>query len=365
MNNNIYNFSPGPTMLPKEILTKIKKEIYNFEKSGVSIMEINHRHPLFIKMLKKTKKLIKEIMNVPKNYTILFCHGGARGQFSALPLNLFKKNEIVDYIISGYWSKTASKEGEKYCKINNIDIRIKKKKINSLIPPKQWKLTKKSKYVHYCQNETVDGLLINSTKNITKKKILLADFSSSILTKKINIKNFGVIYASAQKNLGISGVTIVIIRTNLLNKYRKQTPSILNYTLLKKHQSIYNTPCTFSLYVSNMMLNWIKKKGGINKIEKMNKKKAKMIYNIIDLDNFYKNKIDPNFRSLTNIVFKTRNEKLDKKFIYEAEKNGLLFLKGHRVKKGIRASIYNSMPIQGVKKLTKFMIKFKKKNQFK
>lgn len=359
--NKIYNFNPGPAMLPKEILIKIKKEMYNFNKLGISFIEINHRHPLFIKIIKETKKSIEKIMNIPENYTTLFCHGGARGQFSALPLNLFKKNETVDYIISGYWSKQASEEAKKYCIVNKIDIRIKKRNYKSLIPSNQWKLTKKSRYLHYCPNETIDGLYINSIKNIAKKKIILADFSSNILTKKINVNDFGVIYASAQKNIGPSGITVVIIRNNLLNQARKQTPSILNYTLLKKNKSLYNTPCTFSLYVSNMMLNWIIKKGGLKKIEKINKKKAKIIYNAIDLDNFYKNDIDPDFRSLTNIIFKTKNNELDKQFIKKAEKNGLLFLKGHKIKKGIRASIYNSMPIKGVKKLIEFMINFKKK----
>lgn len=359
---NIYNFSPGPTMLPREILKKIKKELYNFNNLGTSFIEINHRHPVFIKIIKKTKLYIKEIMNIPKNYSILFCHGGARGQFSALPLNLFKKNEIVDYIVSGYWSKKASEEAKKYCIVNEIDIRINIKKKNSLIPVKNWKLTKESKYIHYCPNETIDGLSIHSIKNISKNKIIIADFSSYILTKRTKIENFGMIYASAQKNIGTSGITIVIIKNNLLNQTRNETPSILNYTLLKKHKSLYNTPCTFSLYVSYITLKWIKKIG-LKKIEKTNKKKAKLIYHIIDSSKFYKNSIDKKFRSLTNIVFKTRKKEIDEKFIQEAEKKGLLFLRGHRVKNGIRASIYNSMPIIGVKKLAKFMIQFENKNK--
>lgn len=359
----IYNFSPGPSMLPKEVLKHAKKEFYNWKKIGISLIELNHRNKKFIKIIKNIKKNLKNLLNIPKNYKILFCQGGARGQFSAIPLNLFKKKEEVDYIISGYWSKLAAKEAKKYCIVNEIDIRINKNQKTRVIPIKNWKLNKKSKYIHYCPNETINGLSIYSTPKF-KKKIILADCSSMILSTKINIKHYGMIYASSQKNIGTSGFTLVIIRKNLLNKARKTTPNILNYTILSNTQSLYNTPCTFSLYIADMVLKWTKKQGGIKNIEKKNKKKAKILYKIIDKDSFYINNIYHKNRSITNISFNIQKEKLNYKFILESEKSGLLFLKGHKKIGGLRASIYNAMPIEGVKKLKKFMIQFKKNNKF-
>lgn len=359
----IYNFSPGPAMLPKKILRLAKKTFYNWNNTGISFLELHHRNEHFIKIIKKIKFNLKYLLSIPKNYEILFCHGGARGQFSALPLNLFKKDEKVDYIISGYWSKLAAKEAKKYCLVKEINVRLKNKNNISTIPMKYWKLNKNSKYLHYCPNETADGLAIYSNPKNIKRKIILADFSSIILSRVIDIKNYGLIYASSQKNLGISGFALVIIREDLLNQAKKKIPSILDYNILKKTNSLYNTPCTFSFHITEMILEWLKEKGGIIKIEKQNKKKAKILYKTIDNSSFYLNNINPINRSMTNIYFKIQKEELNHKFIYQAEKEGLLFLKGHIAIGGLRASIYNAMPIKGVKKLNEFMIQFEKNNR--
>ncbi|WMY97621.1 MAG: 3-phosphoserine/phosphohydroxythreonine transaminase [Arsenophonus sp.] len=356
--NQIYNFSAGPSMLPISVLKHIKKELYNWNGYGISILEINHRNILFIKMIEEIEKNFRYLLNIPKNYKVLFCHGGARGQFSAFPLNLFKKNEVVDYIITGYWSKIAAKEGRKYCIPNCINISFYKNSRIYLKNIYQWPLTKESKYIHYCHNETIDGIAIHDIPFFPSDKIVIADYSSSILSAPIDISKFGLIYASAQKNIGSSGLTFVIIRDDLLGFPRKETPSILNYTLLEKSHYFYNTPPIFSLYLSGIMLKWIKSQGGLIKMEKKNKKKAQLLYNKIIESSFYVNHVAFRNRSLMNIPFYLDTKNLEEKFLKMAEKKGLLFLRGHRNSGGIRASLYNAMPIKGVQKLVNFMKEF-------
>ncbi|ARC54767.1 3-phosphoserine/phosphohydroxythreonine aminotransferase [Candidatus Riesia sp. GBBU] len=354
----VYNFSPGPSVLPKEVMLKAKKEFNNFNNSGFSILEISHRDKSFIKIIRNSEKIIRELLLVPDNYSIIFCHGGARGQFSAIPMNLFHSKEKVDYIISGYWSKLAAQEAKKYCLVNEIDIREFTDKEMKLKSMEMWKLTKDSKYVHYCPNETIDGVAIHPTPSCFYKKIFIADYSSSILSHPINIKSFGVIYAGFQKNIGPSGTTLVIIKNDLLENVNYFTPSILNYSLQNKNQSMYNTPTTFSIYLAEMVLKWIKKKGGLKRINIVNQNKSKILYETIDKNNCYINKISQKNRSIMNIVFHMQSSFMENLFLKEARKNGLFFLEGHRKKGGIRASIYNAMPISGVKKLSRFMKKF-------
>ncbi|WP_041062775.1 3-phosphoserine/phosphohydroxythreonine transaminase [Candidatus Tachikawaea gelatinosa] len=354
----IYNFSAGPSMIPFEVVQTIKKEIPNWHSLGVSVMEISHRSKEFIEMSKTIKQDLRELLNIPKNYKILLCHGGARAQFSAVPGNLLsKENMTADYINTGYWSLSAKKEAEKYCLPNKIDARIINNNICSILPMKEWILSKNSKYLHYCPNETIEGIAIYEEPKF-EKKIVVADFSSIILAYPININNYDLIYASAQKNVGIAGLTIVIIREELLNITNKYIPSILNYKTLYENESMFNTPSTFSWYVAGLVLKWLKKNGGIHTINYINKKKSELLYKTIDNSDLYINHISNNNRSLMNISFQLLNKKLEKKFLKDAQKIGLYGLQGHRIIGGIRASIYNAMPIEGVEKLAKFMIDF-------
>ncbi|BGI51154.1 MAG: 3-phosphoserine/phosphohydroxythreonine transaminase [Arsenophonus endosymbiont of Ceratovacuna japonica] len=361
--NKIYNFSAGPSMLPVEVLKSAQKELCNWNGMGISIMEISHKSNIFINIVKETEHNLRTLLNIPKNYKVLFCHGGARGQFAALPLNLFQNNEIVDYIISGYWSESAAQEAIKYCIVNKINIRQQKLNYLSMKDMDHWSLTPNAKYIHYCPNETIDGIAIHTLPNFPNNKIVLADYSSVILSAPLDISKFGVIYAGSQKNIGPAGITLVIIREDLIGITKRSILSILNYSILTKHNSMYNTPSTFALYLSGMVFKWLKKQGGLQKIAKRNQKKANLLYNIIDNSKLYINQINPINRSIMNVTFQIIKPKLNIKFIKLAEKQGLFFLQGHKESGGLRASIYNAMPLDGVQKLVNFMINFEENNK--
>lgn len=355
----IFNFSAGPSMLPKEVLIKAKKELCNWNNLGTSIMEISHRSGEFIKLTEEIEEDIRDLLNIPNSYKVLFCHGGGRGQFSAVPLNILKKNKNADYIDSGFWSQSAIKESKKYCLPNIIDVKIKYKKMIKIIPMKNWILNNNSEYIHYCPNETINGIAIDEEPKFNKP--VIADFSSTILSKPIIINNYDLIYASAQKNIGPSGITLVIIKDDLLGYARTELPSILNYQLLAKHKSMFNTPPTFSWYLAGLVFKWLKKQGGLKEINKLNKIKSNLLYNTIDKSNFYCNNIYPKNRSRMNIPFKIKDSKLNDIFVKKAFHAGLHSLRGHKVVGGIRASIYNAMPLDGVKKLIDFMKYFENK----
>lgn len=356
----IYNFSAGPSMLPKEVMIVAKQNFRNWNNLGVSIIEISHRSKEFIQMTITAEKNLREILLIPSNYKVLFCHGGARGQFSAVPMNLLKGTEKPDYINTGYWSLCAAKEAEKYCFPNVINVKKIKNKKNSVLPMKDWKYTYNSPYLHYCPNETIEGIAVSEEPSF-KNKIVVGDFSSTILSSTINISKYGIIYAGAQKNIGPSGITLIIIRDDLLNFSKKIVPSILDYRTTCKHNSMFNTPSTFSWYLSALVFKWIKQQGGIKVIEEQNKIKATLLYNTIDSTDFYINNVNKKNRSTMNIPFNIIDPKLTKLFLEESNKLGLIYLKNHFLLGGLRASIYNSMPIEGVKKLTRFMLQFEKK----
>lgn len=354
-----FNFSAGPSMLPVEVLLKAKKELLNWNKLGISIMEISHRSKEFINLTEQIDENIRTLLQIPNTYKVLFCHGGGRGQFAAIPLNLLKKHQSADYIDSGYWSKSAIQEAKKYCYPNIINVQITVNKTIKIIPMKHWKLNINSKYIHYCPNETIDGIAIEEEPIFNKP--VIADLSSSILSKPININHYDLIYASAQKNIGPSGITLVIIKKNLLGYARKELPSILNYQLLAKNNSMFNTPSTFSWYLSGLVFQWLKKEGGLEKISLVNKMKSDLLYSTIDKSDFYCNNVFTDNRSKMNIPFKLIDCNLDEFFLKESFKEGFFGLKGHKVLGGMRASIYNAMPLEGVKELTKFMGFFEKK----
>ncbi|WP_425482343.1 3-phosphoserine/phosphohydroxythreonine transaminase [Enterobacteriaceae endosymbiont of Donacia thalassina] len=358
----IFNFSPGPASLPYEVLKKAQNELINWNNLNVSVMEISHRSKDFTNLVKNIKKDLRELMNIPLQYEILFCQGGARTQFSAIPMNLLYYNETADYVNIGHWSNKAIEESKKYCKPNIINPVKKENGIYYIKKMKYWNFGNNSKYIHYCPNETIEGIAINEEPKL-KNKIIIADLSSSILAKEINIKNYGMIYASAQKNIGSAGLTILIIRKDLiLNNYkkRKELPSVLDYQIISKHNSMFNTPPTFSLYLSGLVLKWLKKKGGIKYISKINKQKAELLYSTIDKSEFYINNIKYYNRSITNIVFHLKNPEKENLFLQKSRENGLYYLKGHKIIGGIRASIYNAMPLEGIKKLINFMNDFEK-----
>ncbi|XRY30907.1 MAG: 3-phosphoserine/phosphohydroxythreonine transaminase [Buchnera aphidicola (Tetraneura akinire)] len=356
----VHNFSAGPAMLPKEVLIEAKNNFCNWKNNGFSIIEISHRSHFFLEIIEEAENNVRELLNIPNNYKVLFCPGGARGQFSAIPMNLLNKNDEADYIDSGYWSNLAAIESAKYCCSNIIDVKQIHNKKKSILPMKYWDLSEKSVYVHYCPNETISGIAIHEEPNFFDKKII-CDFSSFIFSKVIDIKKYSLIYASSQKNIGPAGITIIIILDELIKKAQKITPSILNYKILLKSRSMFNTPATFSWYLSGLVFKWIKKMGGVQKMELLNQKKAKYLYSVIDSSYIYINDVHPKNRSITNVVFKLRELDLEKKFLIESEKQGFLFLKNHFIEGGIRASIYNSMDIRSVKSLSEFMILFEKK----
>ncbi|QCI24382.1 3-phosphoserine/phosphohydroxythreonine transaminase [Buchnera aphidicola (Muscaphis stroyani)] len=358
--NLIYNFSAGPAMIPTEVLYQAKNELQNWNQSGSSIMEISHRSDQFVQVALEAEKDLRDLLKISDEYKVLFCHGGARGQFSAVPLNLLRNFKHADYINSGYWSECASIEAEKYCIPKKIFIKKIKNNQISLAPPSTWNISNKTAYIHYCPNETIDGLSIYE-EPIFYGKIVVGDFSSCILSRFINVNNYDLIYASAQKNIGPSGITIVIIKEKLLKYSSKISPSILDYHTISKYSSMFNTPPTFAWYLSGLVFKWLKKRGGLKKIEKINKKKAELLYKKIDDSDFYINRINKKNRSEMNVIFHLINPKLNKIFLKQASQLGLNYLKGHYIVGGMRASIYNAMPISGVKSLVDFMIKFEKK----
>ncbi|ATM95285.1 phosphoserine aminotransferase [Yersinia frederiksenii] len=357
----VYNFSAGPAMLPVEVLRRAEQELRNWHGLGTSVMEISHRSKEFMQVAEEAEKDLRDLMQIPANYKVLFCHGGARAQFAAVPLNLLGDSNSADYIDGGYWAHSAVKEAQKYCTPNVIDVTTHENGVTGIQPMKQWKLSDNAAYVHYCPNETIDGLAIDEEPDFGNK-VVVADYSSSILSRPIDVSRYGVIYAGAQKNIGPAGLTVVIVRDDLLGKARQELPSILDYKVLAENDSMFNTPPTFAWYLSGLVFKWLKEQGGLGEMEKRNQAKAELLYGAIDRTGFYRNQIATANRSRMNVPFQMKDPSLDKLFLSEAEAQGLQALKGHRVAGGMRASIYNAMPIEGVKALTDFMADFERRH---
>ncbi|NQZ79795.1 MAG: 3-phosphoserine/phosphohydroxythreonine transaminase [Colwellia sp.] len=360
--SEVFNFCAGPAMLPKEVMKKAQAEFINWQGTGCSVMELSHRGKEFIAMAAKAESDLRDLMSIPDDYSVLFCHGGGRGQFSAVPLNLLPSGKSADYIISGSWSKAAAVEAEHYGDINLIDVVSQVDGETHVLPSEKWGLNPDAAFVHYCPNETVDGIEMFNIPN-TNDVPLVADMSSTILSHQIDVKKFALIYAGAQKNIGPSGLTIVIVRNDLLGNEQKVTPCIMNYKLLADYGSMYNTPPTYAWYLAGLVFQWLKELGGVSAIEKLNAEKAALLYQTIDNSDFYENSIEKESRSQMNVPFWLKDESLNEAFVVQAEQNGLFALKGHRKVGGMRASIYNAMPIEGVEKLVGFMRKFEKGNR--
>ncbi|MCP4986529.1 MAG: 3-phosphoserine/phosphohydroxythreonine transaminase [Colwellia sp.] len=356
-----FNFCAGPAMLPKPVMVKAQQEFINWQETGSSVMELSHRSGIYMSMAAKAEADLRALMSIPDNYKVLFCHGGGRGQFSAVPLNLLPQGKTADYIVSGSWSKAAAAEAKNFGEINVININQDSDDSASLIDSKEWPLNSDAAYVHYCPNETVNGLEINTIPE-TNDVPLVADMSSTILSHEIDVSKFGLIYAGAQKNIGPSGLTIIIVREDLLGHAQKATPCIMNYKTAADNDSMYNTPPTYAWYLAGLVFEWLTDLGGVKAIAEVNKAKAELLYQAIDNSKLYLNHIESQYRSKMNIPFWLQDESLNDKFLSESQAAGLTALKGHRIVGGMRASIYNAMPLEGVQALVDFMKQFEKRN---
>lgn len=356
-----YNFSAGPAMLPTDVMLRAQQEFINWQDQGCSVMEMSHRSKAYIEVAERATHNLRKLLAVPDDYQILFTHGGGRGQFSAVPLNLSAVGDHADHLVTGSWSKGAVNEAQNYLTADVVGGVEVVDGITQVQSQSNWQLNDKAAYFHYCPNETVEGIEINEVPD-TQGVPIVADMSSNILSKQIDVNNYAVIYGGAQKNIGPSGLSVVIVHNSMLDKARVETPSILNYGLIAKHDSMYNTPPTFAWYLAGLVFEWLLDMGGVAEIEKRNKQKSDLLYSAIDSNDFYSNSVAVQNRSRMNVPFHLANTKLDALFLEESEAAGLKALKGHRIVGGMRASIYNAMPIEGVKALIDFMNDFAKRN---
>ena len=356
----VYNFSAGPGMLPLEVLKKVQDGLTEYGDSGMSVMEMSHRSKPYEKINDEVEALLRELMNVPDNYDILFVQGGATNQFSAVPLNIGTVNRKADYVITGNFANNAYKEGAIH--LDAAVAASSADKNHTYIPELAPDMFRKdADYVHICYNNTIFGTRYAKTPD-TAGIPLVADMSSMILSQTVNVSDFALIYAGAQKNIGPAGVTVVIVRHDLTERADKKCPVMLRYDNQVKNKSLYNTPPCFSTYVVMEVLKNLKERGGISAIQKINEQKAKKLYDYIDGSDFYTNSVEKKYRSIMNVPFVSPSKELDDKFVAEAAQAGLVSLKGHRLVGGMRASIYNAMPPEGIDALIDFMDKFRKKN---
>ena len=353
----VFNFSSGPAMLPKAVLEQVQTELLDWQGLGTSVMEISHRSKEFIAVAETAEQDLRDLLSIPANYKVLFCQGGARAQFAAIPANLLGSAQQADYIDGGYWAHSAINEAAKFCTPNVIDIKTTENGKVALLPMSQWQLSDQSAYVHYCPNETIDGTAIDEEPDFGDR-VVVADLSSTILSRPLDISRYGVIYAGAQKNIGPAGLTLVIVREDLLGKTLQQFPSVLDFKTLADNDSMFNTPPTFAWYLSGLVFKWLKAQGGIEAMAKQNQAKADLLYGTIDRSDFYRNNVIARNRSKMNVPFQLADATLDKLFLDESLAAGLHALKGHRAVGGMRASIYNAMPLEGVQALTTFMQDF-------
>ena len=358
--SRVYNFSAGPAVLPEEVLKEAAAEMLDYNGTGMSVMEMSHRSKAFEEIIQTAEQDIRDLLKIPDNYKVLFLQGGAHQQFAAVPLNLFK-NRVGDYIITGQWAKKAWKEAKLYGTANAIAS--SEDKTFSYIPDcSDLPIDENADYVYICENNTIYGTKFHTLPN-TKGKTLVSDVSSCFLSEPMDVSKYGVIYGGVQKNVGPAGVVIAIIREDLIPEEVDSTvPTMLQWKTQADAGSLYNTPPCYGIYICGKVFKWIKKMGGLDAMKKRNEEKAKILYDFLDNSKLFKCTVVPKDRSLMNVPFVTGNEELDAKFVAEAKAAGLENLKGHRTVGGMRASIYNAMPIEGVKALVEFMEKFEKEN---
>ncbi|MCL2688799.1 MAG: 3-phosphoserine/phosphohydroxythreonine transaminase [Chitinispirillia bacterium] len=356
----VFNFSAGPAMMPEEVLKIAAGEMLDYQNTGTSVMEMSHRSNAFIAIASDAEKLLRELMDIPANYKVLFLQGGASTQFAMVPLNLMGENGKADYVNTGMWSKKAIGEAKKYGKVNVVAT-SDDKNFNYIPALKKEMFDPQAAYVHITPNNTIFGTRFNSLPD-TGDIPLVADMSSCILSEAYDVSKFGIIYAGAQKNIGPAGVTIVIIREDLLGRELPITPTMLGYKVHVENESMYNTPPCYSLYIAKLVFEWLKNKGGVKAMQKINEDKAAILYNFLDSSKLFKGTVEKEFRSLMNVPFVLPAEDLNSAFIKQATAAGFINLKGHRSVGGMRASIYNAMPVEGVQKLVDFMKKFESEN---
>ena len=355
----VFNFAAGPSTLPLEVLKQAQSEFLDYQNSGMSIAEMSHRSKTFMAVNDEANSLLRELMQIPEDYAVLFVQGGASQQFASVPLNLMTSGK-ADYIVTGNFAGKAQEEAQKYGEAK-IVASSKDKNFTYIPDVDKIEFSSDADYVHITSNNTIFGT--RYTKFPKTKAPLVADMSSNILSEEIDVSNFGLIYAGAQKNIAPAGVTIVIVKKELLGKQLSVCPTMLNYQIQAKNDSLYNTPPCFPIYISMLVFRWLKNLGGVKAIQQINEYKAGLLYDFIDNSSLYKNNVNKKDRSIMNVPFVTGSEELDAKFVKEATQNGLVSLKGHRLVGGMRASIYNAMPVEGVKALIEFMKKFELENK--
>jgi phosphoserine aminotransferase len=358
-----YNFSPGPAALPQSVLEKAAAEMLNYQGSGMSVMEMSHRSKLFMDIYHAVHTGVRELLNVPANYRVLFMQGGSIGETAIAPLNLLGKNAKADYVVTGIWSAKAIKEARKYGDIHlaaSNETPLGNAAAGSYIPAAStWQLRSDAAFVHYCDNETINGLEFFTPPD-TGKCIKVVDACSNLFSRPIDISQYGVVYASAQKNIGPAGLTVVIVRDDLLDQAHPHCPSAFSYRLAADNDSMYNTPPTYALYMAGLVFDWIREQGGLSAIAAHNDAKAALLYRTVDASSFYRNSIDPACRSRMNVPFYLADESRNEAFLAGAQAAGLLQLKGHKSVGGMRASLYNPTPLAGVQALVAYMQHFEK-----
>lgn len=357
----VYNFSAGPSMLPESVLKRASAEMLDYNGSGQSVMEMSHRSKLYEGIIHNAEALLRELMNIPDNYKVLFLQGGASTQFAMIPLNLMNGSGKADFVLTGQWANKAYQEAARYGQANVVAS--SKDKTYSYIPkldPSTF--TKDADYFHICMNNTIYGTVYKTLPQ-TGDVPLVADISSCILSQPIDVSKFGLLYAGAQKNMAPAGLTVVIIREDLIGHARDITPTMLNYQIHADNDSMYNTPPCYTIYMAMLVLEWLKNEiGGLEKMKEINERKAKLLYDFLDASHLFRGTVVPEDRSLMNVPFVTGNDELDAKFVKESSAAGFVNLKGHRTVGGMRASIYNAMPVEGVQALVEFMKNFEEAN---
>jgi phosphoserine aminotransferase len=352
----VFNFSAGPATLPEPVLRQAADEMLDWHASGMSVMEMSHRGKEFIAIHAEAESLLRELLGVPANYKVLFLQGGAIGENAIVPMNLLRGHTGADYVNTGEWSKKSIKEAAKYCKVN-VAASAEAENFTRVPRQSEWKLDPDAAYVHICSNETIGGVEYHWTPD-TGTVPLVADMSSNIMSRPVDVARYGLIYGGAQKNVGPAGATIVIVRDDLLGKALPITPSAFDYKQQADNDSMFNTPATYSIYIAGLVFKWIKAQGGLSAMEAHNRAKAAILYDYLDTTAFYSNPVAREDRSLMNIPFRLRDDKLDAEFLKGAEARGMVQLKGHRSVGGMRASIYNAMPVDGVRALVAYMKEF-------
>ena len=358
--SRIYNFSAGPAMLPEAVLKQVQQDMLEWNGQGASVMELSHRGKPFIELTEQAEADLRELMAIPDNYKILYLQGGATNQFSAIPLNLLGDKSSADYVVTGHWGVKAAKDAKRFCQVNEV-VNTSESKFTYFPAVDEWQLNDDAAYVHVTTNETIAG--VESYDLPKTDKPIVADMSSTILSRQFNVSDYGVIYAGAQKNIGPAGLTLVIVRDDLLGNVKENAPRLMDWQVMAESDSMSNTPPTFAWYLSALVFAYLKDLGGLSAIEEVNVRKAQKLYDYIDNSNgFYTNPVEVSARSRMNVPFILKNSDLDGQFLAESHAKGLHALKGHRSVGGMRASIYNAMPESGVDALINFMDAFKKMN---